>query len=50
MIVGCIDPFDPKILEMIRGHLPDGWKLIHAQGESKSEKIAVISSVTWLIG
>ena len=43
MIVGCIDPFDPKILEMIRGHLPDGWKLIHAQGESKSEKIAALS-------
>jgi len=43
MIIGCIDPFDPKILEMIRGHLPDGWKLIHAQGESKSEKIAALS-------
>ena len=43
MIVGCIDPFEYKILQIIRDHLPDGWELVQAQGESKSDKFRALA-------
>ncbi|MDC3058594.1 2-hydroxyacid dehydrogenase [Litorivicinus sp.] len=43
MIVGCIDPFEYKILQIIRDHLPDGWQLVQAQGESISDKFRALA-------
>jgi phosphoglycerate dehydrogenase-like enzyme len=43
MIIGCIDPFDQKILRMISDHLPDGWSMIHAESESSPDKFSALA-------
>ncbi len=43
MKIACIDPFDNKIVQIIRNNLPSDWSLALAESQSDESKIAVLA-------